>query len=72
MKEVEIHSQTIQLDQFLKWAGIVSTGGEAKLLIQAGKIKVNEEVQYRRAHKLKKGDTITRTDTGTQFKVISD
>ncbi|MAF41747.1 MAG: hypothetical protein CL859_07810, partial [Cyanobium sp. ARS6] len=31
----------MRLDQFLKWQGWVGTGGEAKMLIQAGQVLVN-------------------------------
>lgn len=34
--DVVIKTETIKLEQFLKWAGVVQTGGEAKLLIQDG------------------------------------
>lgn len=51
-------SKTIKLDQFLKWAGIVSTGGQAKLLIQTGEIKVNGETETRRGRKLVVGDCV--------------
>jgi ribosome-associated protein len=49
----------IQLDQFLKWHGLVSTGGQAKLVIQAGEVKVNGVVETRRKKKLQAGDTVT-------------
>lgn len=52
-------TETIKLEQFLKLAGIVQTGGEAKLLIQAGEVKVNGEVETRRGRKLVKGDRVT-------------
>ena len=45
MKEVSIHTAAIQLDQFLKWARIAATGGEAKHLIQSGLVKVNGQVE---------------------------
>ncbi|MFN8459509.1 MAG: RNA-binding S4 domain-containing protein [Anaerolineae bacterium] len=40
--------QTIQLDQFLKWQGLVSTGGQAKIVIQGGQVLLNDEVETRR------------------------
>ena len=52
-------STNIKLDQFLKLAGISQTGGQAKLLIQGGKVKVNDTVETRRARKLQVGDLIT-------------
>jgi ribosome-associated protein len=50
---------TIQLDQFLKFQGLVSTGGEAKHLIQSGEVKVNGETEIRRGRKLQSGDEVT-------------
>ncbi len=49
---------TITLDQFLKFAGIVGTGGQAKALIQGGEVRVNGQVETRRGRKLKPGDII--------------
>jgi len=48
----------IKLDQFLKLAQIVQTGGEAKQLIQAGGVLVNGEVETRRGRKLRRGDVV--------------
>ena len=52
-------AETIKLDQFLKLANLVSTGGEAKMLIQGGEVFVNHEVETRRGRKLRNGDTVT-------------
>lgn len=49
---------TIKLDQFLKWAGVAQTGGEAKLLIQSGEVIVNGTIETRRGRKLAKGDRV--------------
>ncbi|MDA1170304.1 MAG: RNA-binding S4 domain-containing protein [Cyanobacteria bacterium] len=48
----------MQLDQFLKFQGLVGTGGEAKLLIQQGLVQVNDEIEKRRSRQLQKGDKI--------------
>lgn len=56
---MEPTEQIIQLDQFLKWKGLVSTGGQAKLAIQAGQVLVNGAVETRRKKKLKAGDKVT-------------
>ena len=48
----------MKLDQFLKFSSIVQTGGEAKLIIRAGKIAVNGIVETRRGRKLNEGDKI--------------
>ena len=50
---------TIQLDQFMKLVGLVSTGGQAKLVIQGGEVLLNGQVETRRKKKLKPGDQIT-------------
>lgn len=52
----------IKLDQFLKWQGIVQTGGEAKLRIKDGEVAVNGEVETRRGRKLVEGDRVTIED----------
>ena len=48
----------MKLDQFLKWNNLVSSGGEAKTLIQSGHVKVNGEIELRRGRKLSKGDKV--------------
>lgn len=49
----------IKLDQFLKFIGITSTGGQAKLLILDGEVKVNGIVETRRGRKLEDDDIVT-------------
>ena len=51
-------AETIKLDQFLKLAQVVQTGGQAKQLIQAGYVLVNGVVETRRGRKLQAGDTV--------------
>uniref|UniRef100_A0A7C3RLU0 S4 domain-containing protein YaaA n=1 Tax=Dictyoglomus thermophilum TaxID=14 RepID=A0A7C3RLU0_DICTH len=58
MKEIKIYTDTITLGQFLKWAKIVDTGGQAKNLILSGVVKVNGEIELHRGRKLKKGDVV--------------
>lgn len=48
----------IRLDDFMKAAGIVGTGGEAKVRIQAGEVIVNDEVETRRRRQLHSGDEV--------------
>ena len=49
---------SLRLDQFLKLCGITDTGGQAKLLIQGGEVKVNGEPETRRRRKLVAGDVV--------------
>ena len=48
----------MKLDQFLKWKKLVSSGGEAKIHIKSGKVKVNGDIELRRGRKLNNGDKI--------------
>ena len=48
----------IRLDDFLKMSGLVHTGGEAKVRIQAGEVTVNGEVETRRRKQLSIGDEV--------------
>jgi ribosome-associated protein len=49
----------IKLDQFLKLVGIAPSGGQAKLMIIDGDVKVNGTVETRRGRKLVSGDQVT-------------
>ena len=51
-------SPGITLGQALKATNVVGTGGEAKVLIQAGEVRVNGEVETRRGLKLREGDVV--------------
>ena len=46
------------LGQALKAADLVGSGGEAKVLIQSGEVRVNGEVETRRGRRLKEGDVV--------------
>ena len=48
----------IRLDQFLKLKNMVSSGGEAKIVIQGGAVKLNGEVETRRRKQLFLGDRV--------------
>ena len=46
------------LDQFLKLTSIAESGGQAKVMIQSGEVKVNGEVETRRRRKLVANDVV--------------
>ena len=48
----------MKLYQFLKWKNLVSSGGEAKIIIKSGSVKVNGVIETRRGRKLNKGDKV--------------
>lgn len=70
MKPVSIKTEYIKLDQFLKLADCVSTGGMAKALLQDGSVLVNGEPEERRGRKLYSGDTVEVEGSGS-FKVTA-
>ena len=49
----------IKLDSFLKWQNLVESGGQAKLPIQNGEVRVNGKIETRRGRKLVSGDKVT-------------
>ena len=53
-----IHTEYIDLLQFLKATGIAATGGEAKMLVDEGHIRVDGEEESRRRRKLRPGTSI--------------
>ena len=51
-------SSGITLGQALKASNVVGSGGEAKVLIQGGEVRVNGEVETRRGRRLREGDVV--------------
>jgi ribosome-associated protein len=62
---MKITTDYIKLDSFLKAVDAVSSGGEAKMLIISGAVRVNGEAELRRGRKLYPGDRV-----GTAGKVF--
>lgn len=58
MKNIEINAEPIALYQILKLEALVSSGGEAKVAIDDGRVLVNGDVETRRRKKIMSGDTI--------------
>ena len=69
MQEITIHDEYIKLGQALKLAALVSSGVEAKILIQDGLVRVNGEVDERRGRKLYPGDVFELE--GNEVKVVA-
>jgi len=57
-EKIAITTEFIKLDAFMKFANVVMTGGEAKMLIQDGAVKVNGEICTMRGKKLRPGDVV--------------
>lgn len=58
IKQIKIDSEFIKLDQLLKYASLVQSGAEAKMLINDEQIIVNGEICTMRGKKLRPGDTV--------------
>ena len=64
MREVPIRGDMIRLGELLKLAGVVGTGGEAKLLLASTEVRVNGELESRRGRQLRSGDEVLVGDEG--------
>jgi ribosome-associated protein len=62
----------MKLDQFLKFQGVVATGGQAKQVIQDGRVEVNGVLETRRGRKLVPGDRVTIAGNSWLVEAISD
>jgi ribosome-associated protein len=58
MRIVEITTEPVELYKILKFEGLASSGGEAKILIANGQVTVNGEVETRRRKKMMAGDVV--------------
>lgn len=61
-KKVKIHTEYIKLDDLLKFAGVLGSGGQAKAVIVDGLVKVDGEVCTMRGKKLRGGETVEFED----------
>lgn len=59
IQKIAVTSFPITLTQFMKWGGLVLTGGEAKELVREGYVLVNGEKCLVAGQKLKPGDLVT-------------
>ena len=59
MRKITISGAFIKLDALLKFANLVSSGGEAKLRIAGGEVLVNGDACTLRGKKLRPGDRVT-------------
>ena len=68
-----IHTEYIDLLQFLKATGIAATGGEAKAMVDEGLIRVNGAEESRRRRKLRANDRIDiALDPEDSWKIVAD
>lgn len=58
MENIEIHTDSIHLDQLLKWAGVISSGGQIRDMLDEQMIKVNGNLVTERRKKICPGDIV--------------
>jgi len=69
METIEIKTDVIQMDQLLKWAGIIESGGQMKFLIEDQVIKLNQVLVTEKRKKVFPGDILEINGVGT-WKVV--
>lgn len=65
MDEIEIHTPEINIDQLLKWAGIIDNGAHIKPFIENRMITLNGTIVTERRKKVRPGDIIAINDIGS-------
>ncbi|MED5618524.1 RNA-binding S4 domain-containing protein [Ideonella sp. BN130291] len=61
--DFELRGEHIPLDALLKATGLAGSGGEAKTLVQSGKVQVDGQPELRRTAKLRAGQVVAVTGT---------
>ena len=70
MRFVELNAEPVELYKILKFEGMASSGGEAKLVIEQGQVLVNGIVETRKRKKIVSGDIIEFNDEKVCMKLI--
>ncbi|MGH3509232.1 MAG: RNA-binding S4 domain-containing protein [Nocardioidaceae bacterium] len=58
MRTVQLRDESIRLGQFLKYADLVDSGSDARLVLGEGRVTVNGVVELRRGRKVMRGDVV--------------
>ena len=61
-EKIFIDTEYIKLDNLLKLSGAFQTGGQAKLMVQNGAVKLNGEICTMRNRKIRSGDVVETDD----------
>ncbi len=69
MRNVDINKEPVALYKILKFEGLVASGGEAKLAISNGEVRVNGIVETQKRKKIISGDTIDFADEKIQIQI---
>jgi len=66
---IQLRGDYIELNQLLKLAGACNSGGEGKMLVAEGIVKVNGTVELRKTYKVRAGETVVLEDL--EIKVVA-
>ena len=72
MREVEITKEPVELHKILKFEGMASSGGEAKLVIEQGQVIVNGSIETRKRKKIVSGDIIEYGDDKIRIQLVKN
>ncbi len=70
MKEIEIYREPVELYKLLKFHGLASSGGEAKMIIGDGLVAVNGEIETRKRKKIVSGDVVVFAGESFRIKLL--
>jgi ribosome-associated protein len=68
VRDINTRDGEIRLGQFLKLADAIEQGSDAKLLLDAGRVRVNGDIETRRGRQLRSGDVVLVD--ATQYRVM--
>lgn len=71
MEKISVNTEKIQLDQFLKWAGILESGGQVRPMLDEGLIFVNGVKETAKRKQLHPGDVVKIIDIG-EYEVVRE
>ena len=71
MEKISINTEKLQLDQFLKWAGILESGGQVRPMLDEGLIFVNGVKETAKRKQLHPGDVVKIIDIG-EYEVVRE
>ena len=71
MEKISINTEKIQLDQFLKWAGILESGGQVRPMLDEGLIFVNGVTETAKRKQLHPGDVVKIIGIG-EYEVVRE
>jgi ribosome-associated protein len=72
VKEIEINREPIELYKLLKFEGLASSGGEAKMMIGEGLVALNGAIETRKRKKIVSGDVLEFAGEQFRIKLIQD